>query len=159
MREPQASAHRLAAATSEQRLTAALLLLADRLGVRRDGGVLINAPIGRDDIADLTGCAPETASRILARPPTEGHRCHWPPLSTSPGADEANNRADAGAINALAIELLEHLSAHEDDEERGLYRELAEAGAMARIRRYPQPSLGCSNISGRGLRSVSWIAG
>ncbi|QBI21059.1 Crp/Fnr family transcriptional regulator [Egibacter rhizosphaerae] len=67
LRDSQATAHRLAAATAEQRLAAALLLLADRLGVRRDGGTLINAPIARDDLADLAGCAPETASRTLAR--------------------------------------------------------------------------------------------
>ncbi len=72
LRDSQATAHRLAAATTEQRLATALLLLADRLGVRRAGGTLVNAPISRDDLADLAGCAPETASRLLARLARDG---------------------------------------------------------------------------------------
>lgn len=67
LREAQSAAHRFAAADAEQRVAAALLLLVDRLGVRRDGARLINAPLGRDDLAGLAACAPETVSRVLSR--------------------------------------------------------------------------------------------
>lgn len=72
LREAEDRHHRLAAADAEERVTATLRTLAERLGVRREGRVLINAPLGRDDLAGLAGCAPETVSRVLARLRREG---------------------------------------------------------------------------------------
>lgn len=54
-------------ATAEQRILSTLLLLADRLGKDQDGATLIDAPLSRDDLAGLVGCASETVSRVLAR--------------------------------------------------------------------------------------------
>ncbi len=72
VRRTEATLTRASSATTEQRLAATLLLLADRLGTAHDGGTLIDAPLSRDDLASLTGCASETASRILARLQREG---------------------------------------------------------------------------------------
>jgi CRP/FNR family transcriptional regulator, nitrogen oxide reductase regulator len=63
---------RLAAATAPARVASTLLVLADRLGVGDGGRVLIDAPLSRDDLAHLSGCAPETASRVMARLRREG---------------------------------------------------------------------------------------
>ncbi len=54
-------------ATAEQRIASTLLRLGERLGVERDGALLIDAPLSREDLGSLAGCAPETASRVLAR--------------------------------------------------------------------------------------------
>jgi CRP/FNR family transcriptional regulator len=67
LRDAQDRAHRLSAATAEQRVAATLLLLADRLGIHRGDLLVINAPLTRDELAGLAGLAPETASRILAQ--------------------------------------------------------------------------------------------
>jgi CRP/FNR family transcriptional regulator, nitrogen oxide reductase regulator len=53
-------------ATAEQRVTAVLLGLGDQHGVHRDGALLIDVPLTREDLGSLTGCTPETVSRILA---------------------------------------------------------------------------------------------
>lgn len=68
----QAAVFRLQAATAEQRVALALQMLAERLGIERGGQTVINAPLGRDELASLAGCAPETASRILARLDRDG---------------------------------------------------------------------------------------
>ncbi len=59
-------------ATTEERILATLLLLADRLGRERDRDTLIDAPLSRDDLAGLVGCASETVSRTLARLERDG---------------------------------------------------------------------------------------
>ena len=66
------SALERSAATAEQRVASALLALAERLGVERDDALLIDVPLSREDLASLAGCAPETASRVLARLRREG---------------------------------------------------------------------------------------
>jgi CRP/FNR family transcriptional regulator, nitrogen oxide reductase regulator len=73
LRVAQASVERAASASVEERLAATLLLLAARLGRRHDGATLIDAPLSRDELASLAGCAPETASRLLARWEREDH--------------------------------------------------------------------------------------
>lgn len=72
LRRAEATLTRASSATTEQRLAATLLLLADRLGTDHHAGTLIDAPLSRDDLASLAGCASETASRILARLQREG---------------------------------------------------------------------------------------
>ncbi len=67
LRRAEDTLARAGSATVEQRIAATLLLLADRLGTPYDGATLIDAPLTRDDIAGLVGCASETVSRILAR--------------------------------------------------------------------------------------------
>lgn len=51
----------------EQRLAAVLLKLAEKLGEKRPEGLLIQAPLSRQDLAEMTGTTPETASRILSQ--------------------------------------------------------------------------------------------
>lgn len=65
--QAQDQLHALAAATSEQRVAAALVMLADRVGVPRPSGLLLDLPLSRDDLAALTGTASETVSRVLSR--------------------------------------------------------------------------------------------
>ncbi len=67
LRDAQARIHRLSAATAEQRVAAALALLAERAGRPSSGGVLIEVPLARDDLAAMTGSASETVSRVLSR--------------------------------------------------------------------------------------------
>lgn len=72
LRRAEATLATARSATAEQRIADTLLLLADRLGVDRDGATLIDAPLSRDDLAGLAGCASETVSRVLARWEREG---------------------------------------------------------------------------------------
>jgi CRP-like cAMP-binding protein len=53
--------------TVEQRTASVLLELADKLGVRRRTGVLVQTPLSREDLADLVGARTETVSRLLSR--------------------------------------------------------------------------------------------
>jgi CRP/FNR family transcriptional regulator len=57
----------LSAYPAEQRIAAALLTLADKMGETRGSSVLIQAPLSRQDLAEMTGTTPETASRIMAQ--------------------------------------------------------------------------------------------
>ncbi|MBK5222910.1 MAG: Crp/Fnr family transcriptional regulator [Acidimicrobiia bacterium] len=69
----RSQAYALAAATAEQRVAAALVMLAARTGVRRAGGtILLDLPLSRDDLAALTGTASESVSRTLARLKRDG---------------------------------------------------------------------------------------
>ncbi|HLU32086.1 MAG TPA: Crp/Fnr family transcriptional regulator [Acidimicrobiia bacterium] len=64
--DTQAALHR-SASTVEQRVAAALLELADKLGSEWREGILVHAPISRDDLAALTGARTETVSRVLSK--------------------------------------------------------------------------------------------
>src|SRR3546814_5979063 len=59
--------HAIATATSEQRVAAALVMLAERTGTPRKGSILLDVPLSRDDLASLTGTVSETVSRVLAQ--------------------------------------------------------------------------------------------
>src|SRR3546814_6820435 len=63
----QSHIHAIAAATSEQRVAAALVMLAERTGTPRKGSILLDVPLSRDDLASLTGTVSETVSRVLAQ--------------------------------------------------------------------------------------------
>ncbi len=67
LRDARARIHWLSAATVEVRVAATLALLARRAGRRSAGGVLIEVPLSRDDLAAMTGSASETVSRTLSR--------------------------------------------------------------------------------------------
>lgn len=72
LEQAQSHIHAMAAATSEQRVAAALVMLAGRVGVPRSNGLLLDLPLSRDDLASLTGTASETVSRVLARLQRDG---------------------------------------------------------------------------------------
>jgi CRP-like cAMP-binding protein len=65
--EFQDRARELATERAEQRVAHALLRLAAQLGRPVPGGVLLDLPLTRQDIAELTGTTLFTASRILRR--------------------------------------------------------------------------------------------
>ncbi len=62
----------LSASTAEVRISHALLKLADKLGTRGSSGILIQAPLSREDLAAMTGTTPETVSRTLSRLQRDG---------------------------------------------------------------------------------------
>ena len=51
----------------EQRIAYILLRLAEKLGEASDEGLLIQMPLTRDDIAQMTGATAETASRVMSQ--------------------------------------------------------------------------------------------
>lgn len=57
----------LSASTVEQRIAYVLFKLADKLGEASDEGLLIQMPLTRDDIAQMTGATAETASRVMSQ--------------------------------------------------------------------------------------------
>ncbi len=52
---------------AESRIAATLLRLADRLGEEKDGRILIQTPLSRQDLAEMSGVTLETASRVVAQ--------------------------------------------------------------------------------------------
>lgn len=62
----QATIEALSTAPVAQRLARALLRLTDKLGAPDDGGLLLQAPLTREDLAAMTGAVPETVSRVLS---------------------------------------------------------------------------------------------
>lgn len=65
--DAHAALRTMAVGSSEERLAATVLRLADRVGVRRPEGLLIDIPLTRSDLAALSGTTTETASRVLSR--------------------------------------------------------------------------------------------
>jgi CRP-like cAMP-binding protein len=57
----------LSAHPVEQRIAATLLSLAEKLGEEQDEGLLIQVPLSRQDVAEMTGTTPETASRVMSQ--------------------------------------------------------------------------------------------
>lgn len=58
--------HQLSAHSVESRVAAALLKLADKVGEKRQDGVLLQVPLSRQDLAEMTGATVETVSRIMS---------------------------------------------------------------------------------------------
>ena len=56
----------LSAYPVEQRLAATLVRLADRVGKQREADILIDIPLSRQDLADMTGSKVETVSRVMS---------------------------------------------------------------------------------------------
>ena len=54
------------------RVATALLKLAERLGDADEQGILIRAPLSRQDLAAMVGATPETVSRVMADLKREG---------------------------------------------------------------------------------------
>lgn len=65
--EAQETIRQLSAHSAERRIAATLLKLAEKLGEPHEEGLLIQMPLSRQDVADMTGTTPETASRILSQ--------------------------------------------------------------------------------------------
>jgi len=59
--------HQLSTRSVEQRIAATLLKLGEKLGQEKEIGLLIQMPLSRDDLAEMTGTTPETASRIMSQ--------------------------------------------------------------------------------------------
>ena len=56
----------------ERRLAFTLLRLAEKLGKEQEVGWLIQAPLSRDDLAEMTGTTTESASRVMSQFQKEG---------------------------------------------------------------------------------------
>ena len=67
LQEAHESVSRLSSATAEARIAAILIKLAQKLGHEQDGAVLIQMPLSRQDIAEMTGTTVETASRVMSQ--------------------------------------------------------------------------------------------
>lgn len=67
LEESQEVVKQLSSYSAEQRVAAALLRLAGKMGEARGQGVLIQLPFSRQDLADMTGTTPETVSRVVSR--------------------------------------------------------------------------------------------
>lgn len=64
--DAQSAIQRLSTSTVDQRLAATLLLLAGKVGEPDDLGVLLRAPLTREDLAAMVAATPETVSRTLS---------------------------------------------------------------------------------------------
>lgn len=72
LQSAQERVRQLSAYSVEQRIAATLLRLAEKLGDERDVGCLIQTPLSRDDLAQMTGTTPESASRVMSQLQKEG---------------------------------------------------------------------------------------
>ncbi len=68
----QERVRQLSAHPVEYRLAAALLKLAEKLGQPQPEGLLIQMPLSRQDLAEMTGTTIETASRVMSQFQKEG---------------------------------------------------------------------------------------
>jgi CRP-like cAMP-binding protein len=66
LRDAHQSIEQLSAYPVERRVAATLLMLADRVGRSEGAGILIEMPLSRQDLADMTGAKVETVSRIMS---------------------------------------------------------------------------------------------
>lgn len=67
LQSAQERVRQLSAYTVEQRIAATLLQLAHKLGSEHEVGWLIQTPLSRDDLAQMTGTTPESASRVMSQ--------------------------------------------------------------------------------------------
>lgn len=68
----QERVRQLSAYPVEQRIAATLLRLAEKLGEEQAIGLLIQTPLSREDLAQMTGTTPESASRVMSQMQKEG---------------------------------------------------------------------------------------
>lgn len=67
LREAHEVIEHLSAHPAETRIAATLLKLAAKLGEEQDGMLLIQMPLSRQDVAEMTGTTTETASRVMSQ--------------------------------------------------------------------------------------------
>lgn len=72
LQSAQDMVRQLSAHPVEQRIAAVLLNLADKLGEPHPQGILIQTPLSREDLAQMTGTTPESASRTMSQWQKEG---------------------------------------------------------------------------------------
>lgn len=72
LRDAHAHIRQLSSEPATSRVAAALLGLAHKLGERREGALLIQMPLSREDLAAMTGTTVETVSRIMSKLRAEG---------------------------------------------------------------------------------------
>lgn len=72
LQETQAQVMEMSTAQVEQRIANALLRLVKQSGRKTDGGIEIDFPISRQDIAEMTGTTLHTVSRLLSAWEGEG---------------------------------------------------------------------------------------
>jgi CRP-like cAMP-binding protein len=72
LEESQEIIKQLSVYTVEQRIAAALLRMARKLGEQKQTGTLIQIPFSRQDLAAMTGTKVETVSRVMSRFSAEG---------------------------------------------------------------------------------------
>lgn len=88
LREAHQMVRLLSVASVEQRLAHVLLKLADKLGEQNDVGMLIQMPLSRGDLAELSGTTTETASRVMSHLQREGlvqTGRQWVAITDQPG--------------------------------------------------------------------------
>lgn len=67
LREAHSTIKSLAVDRVEQRIANILLKLAKKLGVQERGGIVLNLPLTRQDLADMAGTTVETTIRVMSR--------------------------------------------------------------------------------------------
>lgn len=72
LQEAHDAIHLLSAEPAEKRIAHILLKLARKLGQVNTVGLLIQTPLGRDELAEMTGITSETASRVISQFQKEG---------------------------------------------------------------------------------------
>jgi CRP-like cAMP-binding protein len=72
LREANKMVQLLSVSSVEQRLAHVLVKLADKFGQQDDVGLLIQMPLSRADLAEMTGTTTETASRVMSHLGNEG---------------------------------------------------------------------------------------
>ncbi len=83
----------------EQRIAAALLRLAGKLGETRGENVLIQLPFSRQDLATMTGATTETVSRVMSRFSEEGLIKSGRKWVTITDTKRLEQLAETGAVN------------------------------------------------------------
>jgi CRP/FNR family transcriptional regulator, nitrogen oxide reductase regulator len=72
LQSAQERVRQLSAYAVEQRIAATLVQLAEKLSSEHEAGWLIQTPLSRDDMAQMTGTTPESASRVMSQLSREG---------------------------------------------------------------------------------------
>lgn len=67
LQEAHDSIHLLSAEPAEKRIAHILVKLGQKIGEPGREGLLIQTPLGRDELAEMTGVTPETASRVISQ--------------------------------------------------------------------------------------------
>ncbi|HJW90902.1 MAG TPA: Crp/Fnr family transcriptional regulator [Anaerolineales bacterium] len=67
LKAAQEMVRQLSAHSAEKRIAFTLLKLGEKLGVHQEVGWLIQVPLSREDLAQLTGTTTETASRVISQ--------------------------------------------------------------------------------------------
>jgi CRP/FNR family transcriptional regulator, nitrogen oxide reductase regulator len=67
LQEAQEMVRQLSAYSVEHRIAHTLLKLGDKFGERQQIGLLLQTPLSREDLAEMVGTTPESASRVLSQ--------------------------------------------------------------------------------------------